>query len=97
MASKKIVLVTGANRGLGLAIVRVAGSRDPSAHYILACRDIDSGADAIDDLKQSGIVASLELLQLDTTKNSDIIKAVEHISATHGRLDGEASSSDRAF
>jgi NAD(P)-dependent dehydrogenase (short-subunit alcohol dehydrogenase family) len=91
MTTQKIVLVTGANRGLGLAIIRVAGTRDPSAHYILACRDVEAGAKAVDDLKQSGVVAPLELLQLDCTKDLDIVKAVEHITTTHGKLDGRYS------
>jgi hypothetical protein len=87
MASQKIVLITGANKGLGFAIVSVAGTRYPSAHYILACRNADAGAKAIDDLKKSGVSASLELLQLDVTKDGEIIKAVEHVTTKHGKLD----------
>ncbi|KAF2792573.1 short chain dehydrogenase/reductase family protein [Melanomma pulvis-pyrius CBS 109.77] len=87
MATGKIVLITGASQGLGLAITRVAGTRDVSAHYILACRDVGAGEKAIDELKQSGVIASLELLQLDTTDNSAISTAVDRISNTHGRLD----------
>ena len=89
MTTQKIVLVTGANQGLGFAIVSVAGTRDPSAHYILACRNLDAGAKAIDDLKKSGVAASLELLQLDVTKDAEIVKAVENVTARHGRLDGK--------
>jgi len=87
MASQKIVLVTGANQGLGFAIVSVAGTRYPSAHYILACRNLDAGAKAIDDLKKSGVTASLSLLQLDVTNDAEIITAVKDVTARHGKLD----------
>jgi NAD(P)-dependent dehydrogenase (short-subunit alcohol dehydrogenase family) len=40
--SNKIVLVTGANQGLGLAVIEVAGKRYPSNTYILCTRDIES-------------------------------------------------------
>jgi NAD(P)-dependent dehydrogenase (short-subunit alcohol dehydrogenase family) len=86
---QNIVLIIGANKGLGLAIARVAGTRDSSAHYILACRDIDAGAAAIDDLKKNGVCAPLELIQLHTTEDSTIAKAVDHIAAVHGKLDGK--------
>ena len=89
MASQKIVLVTGANQGLGFAIVSVAGTRDPTAHYILACRSLEGGQKAIAELKKKGVAASLELVQLDVTKDADIVKAVESVTASHGKLDGE--------
>ncbi|KAI9699567.1 MAG: putative secondary metabolism biosynthetic enzyme [Bogoriella megaspora] len=87
MALQKIVLVTGANRGLGFCTISVAASRDPSAHYILACRNQEAGTKAIDDLKKSGINASIELLQLDVTKDDEIAKAVDTVTANHGKLD----------
>ena len=89
MGPQKIVLVTGSNQGLGLAIVRVAATRDPSAHYILACRSLERGENAIAELKQKGVAASIELMQLDVTKDDDITRTVESITATHGKLDGE--------
>jgi hypothetical protein len=90
MATRKVILVTGANRGLGFAIIQVGGTRDPSSHYILACRDIEAGVKATTELKQSGVVASLEVLQLDTTKDTEIAKAVKHVATTHGKLDSKS-------
>jgi NAD(P)-dependent dehydrogenase (short-subunit alcohol dehydrogenase family) len=89
MATQKTVLVTGANKGLGFAILTVAGARDPSAHYILACRNLEAGAKAVDDLKKAGTAASLELLQLDVTNDEEIAKAVETVATKHGKLDGK--------
>ena len=88
MAASKIVLVTGANQGLGFAIVSVAGTRNPSAHYILACRSLESGQKAIVELKEKGVIASVELVQLDVTKDADIHRVVQSVTASHGKLDG---------
>ena len=89
MTPSKIVLVTGANQGLGFAIIRVAGTRDPSAHYILASRNLESGQKAIVQLKEKGVTASVELVQLDVTKDADIYRVVQSVTASHGKLDGD--------
>ena len=52
MATRRVILITGANQDLGLAIARVAVTRDASAHYILACRDVGAGEKAIDELNR---------------------------------------------
>jgi NAD(P)-dependent dehydrogenase (short-subunit alcohol dehydrogenase family) len=84
----KTVLVTGANQGLGFAIVSTAAARDPSASYILTCRNSSAGSKVIDELKKTGITANLELVQLDVTKDTDILQAVEWVKTKHGKLDG---------
>lgn len=92
MESRRIVLVTGANRGLGLAIVSVAARREPSAHFIVACRDPDAGEKATRDLIEAGNSASFEVLKLDVTKDDDIAKAVDNVALKHGKLDGAQNS-----
>ena len=89
------VLVTGANQGLGFAIVAVAATRNPSARYLLACRSLERGQEAIANLKEQGVTASLEPLQLDVTKDTDITKAVESIKNSYGKLDGKDFSNAR--
>ncbi|KAJ8063295.1 hypothetical protein OCU04_008525 [Sclerotinia nivalis] len=87
MATRKVILVTGANQGLGFATIKVAANRDPSAYYILACRDMNAGVKAVDELKKSGISASLDVVQLDVTKDAEITKAVELVTTKYGKLD----------
>jgi NAD(P)-dependent dehydrogenase (short-subunit alcohol dehydrogenase family) len=91
MTAQKIILVTGANQGLGYCIVSVTATRDPSAHFILACRNVEAGNKAVDDLKKSGVTASLEVLKLDVTNDDEIVAAVDAVTAKHGRLDGQYS------
>ncbi|CRG83420.1 hypothetical protein PISL3812_00771 [Talaromyces islandicus] len=87
MAAQKIILVTGANQGLGYCIVSVTATRDPSAHFILACRNVEAGEKAVEELKKNGITASLEVLKLDVTNDDEIVAAVDAVTAKHGRLD----------
>jgi hypothetical protein len=48
----------------------------------------EAGAKAINELKKNGITASLELLQLDVTKDDEITRAVDINTERHGKLDG---------
>jgi NAD(P)-dependent dehydrogenase (short-subunit alcohol dehydrogenase family) len=87
----KIVLVTGANQGLGLAVIEVAGKRHPSNTYILCARDVEKGQQAVRQLRDSGVTAVIEVMELDVTNNNHIATAVKHIDAQYGRLDGECA------
>ena len=90
----KVALCTGANRGLGFAILQVAGHRDPSTVFILSCRDLESGHAAKEQLAKEGIKAQIDVIQLDTTNDEQIIEAVKFVETKYGKLDG-ASQSER--
>lgn len=86
--SSKIVLVTGANQGLGLGVVEVAGLRYPSNTYILCSRNVENGKSAIAKLNEAGVKAKVDLVQLEVTNDDHIAAAVKHVESTYGRLDG---------
>jgi NAD(P)-dependent dehydrogenase (short-subunit alcohol dehydrogenase family) len=87
--SSKIVLVTGANQGLGLAIIEVAGKRYPSNTYILCARDIKNGHQAVHQLRDRGVSAAIDVVELDVTNDDHIATAVKHVDEQYGRLDGK--------
>jgi hypothetical protein len=87
--SNKIVLVTGANQGLGLAVIEVAGKRYPSNTYILCARDIEKGQQAVHQLRDRGVSAAIDVVELDVTNDDHITTAVKHVDAQYGRLDGK--------
>ncbi|KAK3324590.1 short chain dehydrogenase/reductase family protein [Cercophora scortea] len=87
MSSNKIVLVTGANRGLGYAILQVAGARNPSTTFILASRDLAAGQQAKTALEQEGIQAKIDVLKLDVTNDDEVLAAVQHVATKYGHLD----------
>lgn len=78
-----ISLVTGANRGIGLEVVRQLAER---AHTVyLGCRDLQAGAAAADALMAAGLDVLPVTLDVNDT---DTIQAVAaQIGAAHGFLD----------
>lgn len=87
----KLVLVTGANRGLGFAVLSVAGAREPSTTFILCCRDIEAGINAKSRLRQEGVAATIDVLQLDVTNDDQIMTAVKYVAEKYGKLDGRST------
>ena len=65
---KKVILVTGANKGIGLAIVRRLLAEFPETHLLLGSRDRGRGEAAVQDLLDDlgkDTKARLDLLELD--------------------------------
>lgn len=84
----KVVLCTGGNRGLGYAILQVAGLQEPSTTFILASRNLESGREAAEKLASEGIKAHIDVIQMDVTNDDQIIEGVKHVAKTYGKLDG---------
>lgn len=83
MEAKRVALVTGANKGIGLEIARQlaeAGNR-----VIIGARDRAKAAAAVATLAAAGLDAGW--VQLDVTDVSSIAAAAAKIEADHGRLD----------
>lgn len=80
---KKIALVTGGNRGIGLETVRQLAQHQ--MHVILAARQHDKAAAAAQQLQDQGL--SVEPLQLDVTDGPGIRAAAQQVEQRHGHLD----------
>lgn len=80
---KKIALVTGANRGIGLETARELGKR--GYHVILTARDEKKGKDKAKELEKEGYSVVFHKLDMDDPKN--IEETVAWIEKTYGRLD----------
>lgn len=85
----QIVLTTGGNQGLGFAIIQLIAQRLPSAIHILACRDVASGNNAVQKLRDQGIKSDIEVVQFDVTNDDHISKAVDHVKSKYHCLDGK--------
>jgi NAD(P)-dependent dehydrogenase (short-subunit alcohol dehydrogenase family) len=80
---EKIVLITGANKGIGFATARVLAR---SGHTVLlGARDIDRGTAAVRQLTADGLDA--RLVHLDVTDPDTITAAAALIEGDWGRLD----------
>ncbi len=77
---RKIVLVTGANRGLGLETVRQLAAGD--WQVILGCRDSKAGQRA-----SEGFAGKIDVLTLDVNAASSIANAAGYVQGRYGKLD----------
>ncbi|MDH3567564.1 MAG: SDR family NAD(P)-dependent oxidoreductase [Desulfobacteraceae bacterium] len=78
---KRVALVSGANRGLGLAISQ--GLAEHGITVILGARDSKKGAQACSRLKRRGLDVHFEVL--DVANQKSIQNAVKHIQTRFGR------------
>ena len=92
MPSAKIILVTGATRGIGFNIAQALAlvQRTPQDITLVVGRSKASADDAVEQLHRAVPGATFQRVELDVTKDEDIKAAVEFVRAEHGRLDGEA-------
>jgi NAD(P)-dependent dehydrogenase (short-subunit alcohol dehydrogenase family) len=83
MAETRIALVTGANRGIGLEIVKQL-SRD-GLMAVLCSRDVEKGRQAASQLASEGLEPPV--VELDVTSEDSIRAAVEEAMRLFGRID----------
>ncbi len=83
MIERRVALVSGANRGIGLEVVRQLAKLGMTA--ILGSRDGKKGAAAAAKLASEGIEAPL--VALDVTDAKSVGSAVAHVHARFGRID----------
>ncbi|KAF4341533.1 hypothetical protein FBEOM_4578 [Fusarium beomiforme] len=81
------ILVTGANRGIGYAIVQAIATRLASSTIILGCRKRDAAQEAIESLRNNGVTAQLDHIELDIESDISIEAAVTSLERRHGKLD----------
>ena len=84
MASKKVAVVTGANKGIGLAIVRRL-CKEFNGDTVLTSRDETLGREAIRTLEHEGLRPMYH--QLDITSQESIDQLKSFLLAQYGGLD----------
>ncbi|MYN27459.1 SDR family oxidoreductase [Duganella levis] len=81
--SKRVALVTGANKGIGIEIARQLGQA--GARVLLAARDAGRGRAAAQLLQNEGL--DVHPMVLDVTDPASVAAAAAAIAAQYGRLD----------
>ncbi|HSK96447.1 MAG TPA: SDR family NAD(P)-dependent oxidoreductase, partial [Euzebyales bacterium] len=85
----RVVLVTGANRGLGLEVVhQVVAAGDVG---LLSARDVEQAREQADRIEQAAAAADavgrVEVVPLDVADGDSVAAAARQVEERHGRLD----------
>ena len=81
MASRKLALVTGGNKGIGYAICKQL-IQSQQFNVLLATRSLDNGKKALENLKKDIPdldSSSIDLLQLDVSNPSSIKSSLDYV------------------
>jgi carbonyl reductase 1 len=89
MSSSKIVVVTGANKGIGKAIVESLIEKLQKSVIYLTARDENRGQKAVTEITSTKTLATNELRfhQLDITNDNSCKNFADYIQNTHQGLD----------
>ena len=81
----RTILITGGNSGIGLEAARMLAGQ--GASVTIACRNLDKGQKAVEDIRRSHASADLSLLELDLADLSSVEAAADRYRELHGSLD----------
>uniref|UniRef100_A0A3B4AJZ3 3-keto-steroid reductase/17-beta-hydroxysteroid dehydrogenase 7 n=1 Tax=Periophthalmus magnuspinnatus TaxID=409849 RepID=A0A3B4AJZ3_9GOBI len=81
----KVVLVTGANSGVGLALCERL--LDEGVHLCMGCRNMQRAETARSALLRSHPSAQVDVLQVDTSSTISVLRAAQEFKLRYHRLD----------
>ena len=81
----RFAVVTGANKGIGLEIVKQLASN--GIKVVLTARDEKRGLDAVEKLKEFGVSGRVVFHQLDITDSVSVASLADFIKTQFGKLD----------
>jgi NAD(P)-dependent dehydrogenase (short-subunit alcohol dehydrogenase family) len=80
----KTVLITGANRSIGLELVKELSKK--GLFVYLGTRDLEKGKAVVNELKQNGF-ENIKAIQIDVTNPASISEAKSIVESEQGKLD----------
>ncbi|TVY84110.1 Short-chain dehydrogenase/reductase tropE [Lachnellula suecica] len=86
-SNKTVVLITGANGGIGYETALLLATSATSFHVIVGARSAEKGEKAVSDIKSQSPKGTLSHVQLDVTDSNSIKNAVSTVEKDFGRID----------
>ena len=85
----RVVLITGANRGIVFAIMvaLAADSEVARSTCLLGCCVVNKGEEAVEQLRNRGIILDVVPVSIDISSDPSIQQAVHAVEVQHGHLD----------
>jgi norsolorinic acid ketoreductase len=83
MSPQTVILITGANRGIGKGFVQTYVSR-PDTIVVATTRDLESASSKALSSLPTGKGSKIIVVKLDANREEDAQEAVEELKATHG-------------
>ncbi|XP_053325278.1 3-keto-steroid reductase/17-beta-hydroxysteroid dehydrogenase 7 isoform X1 [Spea bombifrons] len=84
---RKVVVVTGANSGIGLALCERLLSKDDQIRLCLACRNTQRAEAARMSLLSSHPSADVSIVQVDVGSLKSVVQGAEVLKERYGRID----------
>nr|XP_031544538.1 3-keto-steroid reductase [Vicugna pacos] len=84
---RKVVLITGASSGVGLALCRRLLKEDDELHLCLACRNLSKAEAVRDALLASHPTAEVSIVQVDVSSLPSVFRASKELKQRFQRLD----------
>ena len=94
LTPKRVVLVSGANKGIGKEIARSIGML-PDHTVVLGCRDVELGEAAAAELRAGG--CDVHTTRVDLTDPSSFDETVDDLERAFGRLDALVNNAAICF
>jgi NADP-dependent 3-hydroxy acid dehydrogenase YdfG len=89
MDSRKIILITGANTGLGYEVVRSLCDSEVAYELLLGARSLTKAEEAIKTVRNEfrNTPSELRPVQIDLEDDNSITAAFQLVSDAYGRID----------
>ncbi|RCI12222.1 hypothetical protein L249_0152 [Ophiocordyceps polyrhachis-furcata BCC 54312] len=99
MADRKIVLITGANTGLGYQMVRALCGSDKAYEILVGGRSMEKAEKAVEEAVAEfpSSKSRVSAIQVDVESDDSIQAAFDKVKSDHGRLDGLVNNAGATF
>jgi NAD(P)-dependent dehydrogenase (short-subunit alcohol dehydrogenase family) len=89
MSPAEVVLITGANTGLGYETIKALLQSPKPYHVLMGSRDVAKGEAAVKSLQEEvpKTLSKVDVVQIDVSDDDLIDNAMKHIKEKFGRLD----------